>query len=309
MTAGRARPPRTGCAVPLLVTVDVEIAHDRDVALQRAVLERLAIEWAGLPATWFCTATAAEAFSAPLRALARRGHAIGCHGLDHGAWEDYRRLDRQTAGATLRTATDRIERALGVRPVLFRGPRMTTSAATQDILVGLGYLADFSVSARRFDPFAASAYQFEWLRVPPSPYRPSAADPFRPGHRPLVVVPLSGHGAPFVSGMLYIVGQRAMRRFGRSLAARAARAEAPLVYLFHSYEFTGLATADHRPWHHRLYRRDPEERYRLNAALLRWLVGDLGLEASSATQYLSARGTRYGYDAGPTGDTVHHPAE
>jgi hypothetical protein len=100
-----------------------------------------------------------------------------------------------------------------------------------------------------------------------------------------------------------------MRRFGRSLAARAARAEAPLVYLFHSYEFTGLATADHRPWHHRLYRRDPEERYRLNAALLRWLVGDLGLEASSATQYLSARGTRYAYDAGPTGDTVHHPAE
>jgi hypothetical protein len=30
-----------------------------------------------------------------LRALARRGHAIGCHGLDHGAWEDYRRLDRR----------------------------------------------------------------------------------------------------------------------------------------------------------------------------------------------------------------------
>jgi len=309
MTPAFAMPPRTGRGVPLLVTVDVEIAHDRDVALQRAVLERLAIEWAGLPATWFCTAAAAEAFSPPLRALARGGHAIGCHGLDHGAWEDYRRLDRQTAGAALRVATDRIERALGVRPVLFRGPRMTTSAATQDILVGLGYLADFSVSAHRFDPFAASAYQFQWLRVPPTPYRPSTANPFRPGHRPLVVVPLSGRGAPFVSGMLYIVGQQAMRRFGRSLAAHAARADAPLVYLFHSYEFTGLATADHRPWHHRLYRRDPEERYRLNAALLRWLLGDLGLEASSATQYLSARGARYGYDAGPTGDTVHHPAE
>jgi hypothetical protein len=309
MTAGFALPRRSDGGVPLLVTVDVEIAHDRDVALQRGILERLAIERALPPATWFCTATAAEAFSSPLRALARQGHAIGCHGLDHGTWEDYRQLDRQTAGAALSAATDRIERALGVRPVLFRGPRMTTSAATQDILVRLGYLADFSVSAHRFDPFAAAAYQFQWLRVSPTPYRPSAANPFRPGHRPLVVVPLSGHGAPFVSGLLYIVGQEPMRRFGRLLAARAAPAEAPLVYLFHSYEFTGLATADHRPWHHRLYRRDPEERYRLNAAFLRWLVGDLGLEAKSATQYLSGKGGRYGYVPGPEGDAVRHPAE
>ena len=51
MTPGPARLPRTGRGVPLLVTVDVEIAYDRDVALQRAVLERLATEWAGLPAT------------------------------------------------------------------------------------------------------------------------------------------------------------------------------------------------------------------------------------------------------------------
>ena len=299
MTPDFAIPPRTGRGVPLLVTVDVEIAHDRDVALQRGT--RPPGERVG------CTAGdlvlhrrgCRGYFSRPLRALARRGHAIGRHGLDHGAWEDYRRLDRQTAGAALRAATDRIERALGVRPVLFRGPRMTTSAATQDVLVGLGYLADFSVSAHRFDPFAASAYQIQWLRVPPTPYRPSIANPFRPGHQSLVVVPLSGYGAPFVSGILYIVGQQAMRRFVGSLAARAARAEAPLVYIYHSYEFTGLATADYRPWHHRLYRRDPEERYRLNAALLRWLVGDLGLEASSAAQYLSARGARYGYEGGP----------
>lgn len=296
-------------AVPLLVTVDVEIAHDRDVALQGAMLERLAADWPGPTATWFCTATAAETFAAPLRALVRQGHTIGCHGLDHGAWEDYRHLDRETAGRALRSATGRIERALGVRPLVFRGPRMTTSAVTQDMLVELGYRADFSVSAHRFDPFAASAYQRQWLRMPPTPYNASTVDPFQPGHRPLVVVPLSGHGAPFVSGMLYIVGQQAMRVFARSLAERAARAEAPLVYLFHSYEFTGLAVGDFRPWHHRLYRSDPEQRYRLNAELLQWLVGDLGLEAVSATQYLSARGVRYGHDAGPSGDAVLHAAE
>lgn len=280
---------RRSNGVPLLVTVDVEIAHDRDLGLQRAILERLAMDLADLPATWFCTATAAEAFSPALRALARRGHAIGCHGLDHGAWEDYRRLDRRSAASALRRATDRIEGALGVRPTVFRGPRMTTSAVSQEILVGLGYQADFSVSAHRFDPFAASAYQPEWLRVPLTPYRPSTASPFRAGDRPLLVVPLSGCGAPFLSGLLYIIGQNAMRRFGRWLAARAAHVEAPLVYLFHSYEFTGLARADHRPWHHKLYCRDAEERYRLNSRLVHWLAGDLGLQANSATQYLSAK--------------------
>jgi hypothetical protein len=307
VTSGPALSVRPGGRAPLLVTVDVEIAHDRDIARQRAVLDRLARESA-LPATWFCTATAAEAFAPPLRALARRGHAIGCHGLDHGTWEDYRRLDRRAAHAALRTATDRIERALGVRPRLFRGPRMTTSATAQDILVELGYLADFSVSAHRFDPFAASAYQLQWLRVPPTPYRPLVADPFRPGDRPFVVVPLSGCGAPFVSGVLYIAGQQVMRRFGRFLAAHMARIDAPLVYLFHSYEFTGLAAADHRPWHHRLYRRDPEVRYRLNAALLQWLVGDLGLEASTATQYLSARGARHGHEAEAAGGAILNPS-
>ena len=308
MTAHPAPTPGRCRDVPLLVTVDVEIAHDRDLALQHAMLERLAIDWAGLPVTWFCTATSAETFSAPLRTLAGQGHAIGCHGLDHGVWEDYRILDREAVASALRSATDRIERALGVRPVVFRGPRMTTSAATQDVLVELGYRADFSVSSHRFDPFAASAYQWQWLRTAPTPYHPSTASPFRYGHRPLVVVPLSGYGAPFVSGMLYIVGQQVMHVFGRSLAERAARGGAPLVYLLHSYEFTGLATADFRPWHHRLYRRDPEQRYRLNVELLRWLVGDLGLEAVSATQYLSARGVRYGYD-GPSDEAVRHAAD
>jgi len=309
MTAQSAPTPGQRGDIPLLVTVDVEIAHDRDLALQRAMLERLAIDWAQLPATWFCTATAAETFSAPLRTLARRGHAIGCHGLDHGTWEDYRTLDRAAVAGALRSATDRIERALGVRPVVFRGPRMTTSAATQDVLTGLGYRADFSVSAHRFDPFAASAYQPQWLRMPPTPYQPSEVSPFQPGDRALVVVPLSGLGAPFVSGVLYIVGQQAMRAFGKALAERGARAGAPLVYLFHSYEFTGLAMADFRPWHHRLYRRDPEQRYRLNVELVRWLVGDLGLEAVSATQFLSAKGVRYAYDAGFSGRAVRHAAE
>jgi hypothetical protein len=295
--------------VPLLLTVDVEIAHDRDIGLQHTMLERLATDWAELPATWFCTATAAETFSAPLRNLARQGHAIGCHGLDHRAWEDYRHLDGETARSTLRNATDRIERALGVRPVVFRGPRMTTSAVTQDALVELGYCADFSISAHRFDPFAASAYELRWLRTAPTPYSPSMANPFRRGHRPLVVVPLSGYGAPFVSGVLYIVGQQAMRLFGRSLAVRAARVDAPLVYLFHSYEFTGLSKADFRPWHHRLYRSDPEQRYELNAALVRWLVSDLDLEAVSATQYLSAGGDRYDYQATAPGQWIRHAAE
>jgi peptidoglycan/xylan/chitin deacetylase (PgdA/CDA1 family) len=136
---------------PVLLTIDVEIAYDRDRHEQTEVLWCLVTECKTLPATWFCTADAAELFSAPLRALIATGHSIGCHGYDHGDWEDYRYLSPECVLQTLSAATQRIEAALGVRPRVFRGPRMTTSAATHAALRVLGYVADFSVCAWRFD--------------------------------------------------------------------------------------------------------------------------------------------------------------
>lgn len=276
---------------PLLLTADVEIAHDRNIDRQSDALWRLADTQASTPITWFCTADAAERFAKPLRALAKAGHTIACHGRDHGAWEDYRLLSADKAMQTLTEATHRIEQAVGVRPRAFRGPRMTTSAATQAALRELGYVADFSVCARRFDLMLASRFNPRWLATSPIPYRPEHDDPFAVAGQPeageLTVVPLSGMGVPLVSGALYILGERVMQGLARLLTHNARRTGAPLVYLFHSYEFVDLdGVRDNRPIHHRFYPATAEARWRVNSRFLSALQSDLGLQAISAEHYL-----------------------
>ncbi len=275
----------------LLVTADVEIAHDRGIKEQADAIWRLGSELTLFPTTWFCTADAAELFAEPLRALAQAGHTIGCHGLNHGAWEDYRRLSPSCAMQTLRNATDRIETALGVKPRVFRGPRMTTSAATHSALRALGYLADFSVCAWRFDFMAASCFNWRWLAMGPATYCPTHEDPFLSVGRPvageLAVVPLSGLGVPFVSGVVYLLGEKPMMGMAQAMLKIASRANPPIVYLFHSYEFVDIAgSIDHRPTHQRFYPTFAEDRYRINLRFLTKLRLELGLKPITADNYL-----------------------
>lgn len=278
---------------PLLMTVDVEIAHDRDADAQAQALEDLRPFLRGRPTTFFTTADAAERFAAPLRALAGEGHEIGSHGVDHSFEEDYRRLPKDALRRILDESTRRIEAALGVRPRIFRGPRMETSADTQAVLRELGYVADLSVCSRRFDPFASSAYQLDWLRVGPAPYAPSLDSPFaraeRPEEEPLTVIPLSGLGLPFVSGTLYLFGEGPTRAFAGALRRRAARAGAPLVYLYHSYEFVESpeGDADHRSWHHRLYMGPAARRRAANEALISHMTDALGCRAVTTSAWLA----------------------
>jgi peptidoglycan/xylan/chitin deacetylase (PgdA/CDA1 family) len=277
--------------IPLLVTVDVEIAHDRPLRQQREALDDLRTVLAKVPTTWFTTADAAEAFAQPLRRLLDEGHEIGCHGLDHHDQEDYRRLPLTQVRPLLTEATNRIEAALGVRPQVFRGPRMTTSVKTHTILRDLNYRADFSVCSRRFDPWAASRYSWRWLGVGPRPYAPLATDAFRtdPTAEPdaFQVVPLSGMVLPFISGVLFLIGPSWTQRFAGLLTSHARRRRAPLVYLFHSYEFVNVsATGDRRPWHHRLYLEPADARRRANQALVTHLSKDLQLRAMTASTCL-----------------------
>lgn len=272
----------------LLATVDVEIASDRELSAQIDALWRLEEDLRHCPVTWFCTADAAELFANPLRALVRGGHDLGCHGLDHGAWEDYRTMPAERAAQSLHEATVRIESAIGVRPTCFRGPRMTTSVAAQQALRSLGYRADFSVCARRLDFPAASCFSWRWIRVGASPYRPSLSDPFRTADQPdgndIVVVPLSGFGLPLCSGTLYVLGETAA--LALAIAARRAQ-NAPLVYLFHSYEFAPLGSAvDRRPWHQRLYPRQAEKCYQLNRRFLDSLRHRMQLAPVTAREFL-----------------------
>lgn len=282
--SSRTRPP-----LPLLFTLDLELARDHDLDEQREVLVRLRGDLAvlGAPVTVFATAEAAELFAEELCEWIREGHEIGCHGLDHAPGEDYRRASLATARARIAAATERIERALGTRPRCFRGPRMETSAATQQALLAEGYAADFSVCSGRFDAFACRSFAPGWLRAPRTPYRPSWDSPFRRGSLPLWVVPMSALGAPLSSGSRYLAGARLFAGFAGLLAREARRRGGALVYLFHSYEFARrIAQADDRPLHQRLYPRDPRRRYRANLSVLAELLARQDVEALAASAYL-----------------------
>ncbi|MFB2974937.1 polysaccharide deacetylase family protein [Microseira sp. BLCC-F43] len=273
-------------AVPLLVTVDVEIAPDHDLDEQSEVLDRLRKDLHGFPVTWFCTAVAAEKFSEPLQRLAQAGHEIGCHGLDHSRADDYRHMTVAGANSAIAIATHRIATATGQRPRCFRGPRMTTSRHTQSALIAHGYQADFSVCAQRMDLLTCGGAEMLWLFAPRGAYHPAVESPFRRGELPIWVVNLSSLGVPFLSGMLYLAGLGFMRSLFLALLAEARRTGRPIVYLFHSYEFAHLLDQCQQPLHQRAYISNRVRRYDMNLALLNYMCTSPDVHPMTASMFL-----------------------
>ncbi len=74
--------------------------------------------------------------------VVRRGHELGMHGWTHERWDA---LDPEAELALAYRATEALERAAGVRPLGFRAPGGQRSAATETILVQLGYRYDASL--------------------------------------------------------------------------------------------------------------------------------------------------------------------
>jgi peptidoglycan/xylan/chitin deacetylase (PgdA/CDA1 family) len=287
--------------IPLLVTMDLEIAADHDGGEQRRALTLLGdiFHGRGVRATIFTTLTAAETFASEVRMLAAQGHEIGCHGVDHADGEDYRRMPFGEACGRIAIATEGIERAVGIRPRTFRGPRMTTSASTQRALIDLGYRGDLSVCSRRLDFFNSRGATLAALGAPLEPYRPADTSATRKGRVPIAVIPLSGLGVPFLSGVLFTAGLGASRAIFRLLRAEAERHTRAIVFSFHSYELAGRLRPGGGKWLHRLYLQDREERRRRLEALLDSMVSDPEVLSLTASELIERTGLL------PEGSSAH----
>ncbi|HXZ86607.1 MAG TPA: polysaccharide deacetylase family protein [Myxococcota bacterium] len=269
--------------------MDLEIASDHDLEAQSRVLERLHgdLERLGLPVTIFTTAEAARAFALPLLKLCGAGHEIGCHGRNHAPGENFARMSLAEARRALAAATSEIRLVTGSAPASFRGPWMATSAATQRALLELGYRCDFSPCPQRLDFFRTRGGTVRWLGAPRGPYHPAPDSPFRRGSSPLLVVPLSCIGVPFISGLLYLAGAAAVQGLFRALCSEARWTARPVVYLFHSYEFCPASSApDRRPWLQHRYSGDREQRYRRHLELLEAMLSTPGVEPLVAQSLL-----------------------
>lgn len=272
--------------IPLLITMDLEIAYDHNIKEQKLILLKLFDELnrIKLPLTIFSTSEAANLFKDELQSLQYSKHEIGCHGLDHSYKENYKKMSRNEIVNNLTTASKNIENIILEKPVCFRGPSMSTSSTTQEVLIANGYKADFSICSQRMDILNSKGGVVRWLFAPRLPYHPSKRNPYRKGDMPIWVVPLSSIGIPFISGILYLFKLRFMKFIFRLLYNEAKKTSKPIVYLFHSYEFTKylgttkendqekIITKQKRPLHQSLYMSNPEQRYQMNIDLFKYML-------------------------------------
>jgi hypothetical protein len=209
---------------------------------------------------------------------------ICCHGYNHCEEENYRKMTEAKIADNILSATKNIEMKINEKPVCFRGPGMTTSLTTQKILAENGYISDFSICPQRLDFFNSKGGDIRWLFSPRLPYHPSFKSPYSKGDMPILVIPLSCIGIPFISGSLYFFGLSFMKLLFSLLYKESVITCKPIVYLFHSYEFCtyyGHKTSNdgtnknHRSKRksiHRFYEKDPVKRYDMNISLLKYIL-------------------------------------
>ncbi|MBN2415905.1 polysaccharide deacetylase family protein [bacterium] len=294
-------------------TVPVIISGDIDPSPEAAYDERKkAFDWTtglleryGCKATFFCVGEVARRLAGPVRELAERGHEVGCHGLSHDESDEYNRLSGPETLRRLTAATAMISDVTG-RPVLsFRGPRVKTSAVTQKILVDLGYRVDSSVCSQRLDFISSNMINPGWLTAPRRPYHPSLRSPYRRGTSPLLVIPVSALGLPFVSGLLYTFGRSVTTLLFDLLYHESRRTGKPIVYLLHPGEFA-LKTGDKRrdfsvrvegmklrrsPM---IFEQDVIRRYDLHVELLEHIVSRGDIRFMTMLEYAEEYGDSHG---------------
>ena len=193
-----------------------------------------------IKATIFFAGRFAEAYPDLVRECLHRGHQLGTHGWAHGGLEedeDFRVASYEQQRQWIRRATDAVEKASGVRPVVFRAPNLWISETTLRVLEEEGYHYDSSVPARRFDMGIGRVHYVKYFGAPRDPYRPSHHNLNRPGESRIVEVPPSSCLFPINLATLRTVGIRKFQRMIHWIGIRSRH----LVFYCHPGEFVRAA--------------------------------------------------------------------
>lgn len=193
-----------------------------------------------IKATIFFAGRFAETYPELVRECLHRGHQLGTHGWAHGALEedeDFRTASYEQQRQWIRRATDAVEKASGVRPVVFRAPNLWISETTLRVLEEEGYHYDSSVPARRFDMGLGRVHYVKYFGAPRDPYRPSRHNLNLPGDSSIVEVPPSSCLFPINLATLRTVGLGRFQRMIRWIGSRSRH----LVFYCHPSEFVHAA--------------------------------------------------------------------
>ncbi len=184
----------------------------------------------------FFTGRFAQAYPDLVRSCHERGHQLGTHGWAHGGLEedeDFRTAGYEQQRDWIRRATEAVEQAAGVRPVIFRAPNLWISETTLRVLEEEGYLYDSSVPARRFDLGFGRVHYLKYFWAPTAPYRPCATDLGRPGASLITEVPPSACLFPINLATLRVLGLPLLGK----MITWITRESTDLVFYCHPSEF------------------------------------------------------------------------
>ena len=172
--------------MPWHFTIDVDWVPGSEVGLEG--LLDFCDRWK-LKATIFVAGRFAETYPDLIRDCRRRGHELGTHGWEHGSLEkdeDFRSASYDQQREWIRLATEAVEKASGVRPVVFRAPSLWISETTLRVLEAEGYRYDSSVPARRFDCGFGRVHYLKYFLAASEPYRLSSYHLSLPGHSSII---------------------------------------------------------------------------------------------------------------------------
>ncbi len=189
-----------------------------------------------LKATIFVAGRFAETHAGLIRDCRRRGHELGTHGWEHGCLEedeDFRSAGYDQQREWIRRATEAVEKAAGVRTVVFRAPSLWIGETTLRALEDEGYRYDSSVPARRFDCGFGRVHYLKYFRAPSEPYHLSSHHLRVPGNSPIVEMAPSAFLLPANMATLRVLGLPAMKWMVRRISRRSSR----LVFYCHPHEF------------------------------------------------------------------------
>ena len=219
--------------MPWHFTIDVDWVPGAEVGLEG--LLDFCDRWK-LKATIFVAGRFAESYPDLIGDCRRRGHELGTHGWEHGSLEkdeDFRSASYDQQRTWIRLATEAVEKASGVRPVVFRAPSLWIGETTLRALEAEGYRYDSSVPARRFDCGFGRVHYLKYFLAPREPYRLSSSHLGQPGHSSLIELAPSAFLFPINLATLRVFGLPMMKWMVRRISRRTSR----LVFYCHPHEF------------------------------------------------------------------------
>jgi len=266
---------------PWHFTIDVDWVRGSEVGLEG--LLDFCDRWK-VKATIFVTGRFAESYPDLIGDCRRRGHELGTHGWEHGSLEqdeDFRSASYDQQRKWIRLATEAVEKASGVRPVVFRAPSLWISETTLRALEEEGYRYDSSVPARRFDCGFGRVHYLKYFRAPSEPYRLSSSHLRLPGHSSIIEMAPSAFLFPMNMATLRTLGLPVMKWMVSRISRRASR----LVFYSHPYEFVH---ADQQFFPRNMSKLNMRSMTPKNFSVLDRFVEHMLLEDYSATLFASS---------------------